>query len=134
MIEQLFHCDRHGKPFPDGLPTKTEPGIFGHLAGYLGVVEPQMRKMLHLHMLIQLHGFRHPEDLFADDSFVDRFRKLWYFVASINFRSKEAYAAYTGEATAIQTLATEPLLSITPKQRSMIGLAANVGQWGSGAR
>ena len=121
VLEHLFHCAHPGCPYPDGLPTKTEPGIFGHVAGYLGVVEPQMRKMLHLHMLIQLHGFSHPEDLFADGSFVDRFRKLWYFVASITFRSTEAYAVYTGEPSALEALSSEPLLSITPKQRSMIG-------------
>ena len=46
---------------------------------------------------------------------------MWYFVASITFRSSEAYAAYTGEGSALEVLSTEPLLSITPKQRALIG-------------
>ena len=61
VIQTLFHCVPPGHPYPEGLPTEAEPGIFGHVAGYLGVVEPQMRKALHIHMLIQLHGFRIPE-------------------------------------------------------------------------
>ena len=83
VIEELFHCAAPGHPYADGLPTKTEPGVFGHIAGYLGVVEPQLRKALHLHMLIQLHGFSHPRDLFTDGRFVARFREMWFFVASI---------------------------------------------------
>ena len=60
VIEERFHCTRPFRPCSDGLPTKTTPGIYGHIAGYLGVVEPQLRKALHINMLIQLHGFFHP--------------------------------------------------------------------------
>ena len=120
-VRTLFHCTEPGTPFPDGVPSETEPGIFGYIAGYLGVVEPQMRKALHLHMLIQLHGFSHPRDLFADGHFVERFRNMWYFVASICFRSTEAFAAYTAEPAASDALRHEALLPITPKQRGMLG-------------
>ena len=121
VIRTLFHCAEPGSPFPDGVPSQAEPGIFGHVAGYLGVVEPQMRKAQHIHMLIQLLGFAHPNDLFADGEFVDRFRRLWYFIASICFRSTEAYATYTAEKSALETLQHEPLLHLTPKQRGMLG-------------
>ena len=121
VIRTLFHCTDPGQPYHDGLATESEPGIFGHVAGYLGVVEPQMRKALHIHMLIQLHGFSHPRDLFADGQFVERCRRMWYFVASICFQSTEAYAEYTKEGSAFQVLRQEPLLSVTQKQRSMIG-------------
>ena len=121
VVQTLFHCAPPGSPHPDGLPCETEPGIFGHIAGYLGVVEPQMRKALHIHMLIQLHGFAHPRDLFADGKFVERFKNMWYFVASICFRSTEAYAAYIGKPSAFDVLSQEPLLPITPKQRGMLG-------------
>ena len=80
-----------------------------------------MRKALHLHMLIQLLGFSHPRDLFADGNFVERFRNMWYFVASICFRSTEAFAAYTAEPAASDALRHEALLPITPKQRGMLG-------------
>ena len=94
VIATLFHCTKPGRPFADCLPTETEPGIFDHIAGYLGVVEPQLRKALHIHMLLQLLGFADPRDVFADGRFVERFRRMWLFVASICFRSTEAYAAH----------------------------------------
>ena len=121
VIKTLFHCSKPGTPFPDCLPTETEPGIFGHISGYLGVVEPQMRKALHIHMLIQLHGFAHPRDLFRDGAFMERFRRMWLYVASIVFRSTEAYADYTQQEEAFRALQREPLLPITSKQRGMIG-------------
>ena len=42
VIQTLFHCVSPGSPYADCLPTEVEPGIYGHVAGYLGVVEPQM--------------------------------------------------------------------------------------------
>ena len=105
-----FSCA--GQCFPDALPTKAEPGVYGHVSGYLGVVEPQMRKALHIHMLIQLLGFAHPADLFSDGRFADTFRRLWYFATSICFRSTEAFAAYTREDRAMETLQQEPLLPL----------------------
>ena len=97
--------------------------MYGHVSGYLGVVEPQMRKALHIHMLIQLLGFAHPADLFSDGRFADTFRRLWYFATSICFRSTEAFAAYTREDRAMETLQQEPLLPLAKKQRGMIGEA-----------
>ena len=79
-----------------------------------------MRKALHIHMLIQLHGFSHPKDLFGSH-FVDMFRKVWYFVASISFRSSEGFAAYTGERAALEALRNAPIVPITPKQRGLLG-------------
>ena len=61
------HYIRPGDPYPDSFPAHIVPGVFGHIAGYLGVVEPQMRKALHIHMLIQLLGFSHPEDIFREN-------------------------------------------------------------------
>ena len=63
VIETLFSCAEPFVPYPDGIPAHCIPGVFGHLAGYLGVVEPQMRKALHVLFLLQLHGFSHPSDL-----------------------------------------------------------------------
>ena len=74
-----------------------------------------------MHMLIQLLGFSHPQDLFATDVLPDTFRRLWYFVASISFRSTEGFAHYLNEDVAMQTLASLPLLPLTKKQRGMIG-------------
>ena len=47
VIDSLYNCVKPGKPYADCLPCREEPGIFGMIAGYLGVVEPQMRKALH---------------------------------------------------------------------------------------
>ena len=82
-----------------------------------------MRKALHVHMLIQLLGMSHPRDIFGDDTLPDCFRRLWYFVASICFRSTEAYARYLHEPEAMATLARQTLLPMTPKQRGMVGEA-----------
>ena len=82
-----------------------------------------MRKALHVHMLIQLLGFSHPQDLFGTDILPDTFRRVWYFVASICFRSTEAFAHYMNEESAMEKLASLPLLPLTKKQRGMIGEA-----------
>ena len=80
-----------------------------------------MRKALHIHMLVQLHGFAHPETLFGTEVLPDIFRRLWYFVASICFRSTEAFAKYLDVDEAMSALQKEPLLPLTKKQRGMIG-------------
>ena len=90
VIETLVGCTKPGAPFPDGIPARVVPGVFGHVSGYLGVVEPQMRKALHIHMLIQLHGFSHPADLVTSGTLAAVFCRIWHFVASICFRSVEA--------------------------------------------
>ena len=123
VIDTLFNCTKPGEPFPDGIPAREVPGVFGYIAGYLGVVEPQMRKALHLHMLIQLHGFAHPRDIFGRGRLLDTFRRLWRFIASICFRSTEAFADFLGEDAAKEALRAQPLLSLTESQRRMIGEA-----------
>ena len=67
VIRTLFHCRDSPGAALDGIAAHETPGIFGHVRAYMGVVEPQMRKALHVHMLVQLLGFSHPEDLFRDD-------------------------------------------------------------------
>ena len=71
----------------DTVPARLESGIFGGIAGYLGVVEPQLRKMLHLHMLVQLLGFAHPDDIFKRGNLKDMIKRVWNFVSSICFIS-----------------------------------------------
>jgi len=121
VIRALFSCDDKPGSNPNNIPANTLPGIFGHVRAYLGVVEPQMRKALHIHMLIQLLGFAHPQDIFGNNLLPDTFRRLWYYVASIAFRSTEAFADYLHEEQAMIALSQEPLLPLTNKQRGMIG-------------
>ena len=121
VIDTLFNCSAPGHCFPDNVPARAEPGVFGYVGGYLGVVEPQMRKALHMHMLVQLHGFGHPMDLFTTGRLIDTFRRVWSFVASVCFRSTEAFADYTGEKAAMEALQRQPLIPVTPKQRGMLG-------------
>ena len=117
----MFNCAPPNEPFPDGLPARVSPGVFGHVAGYIGVVEPQMRKALHIHMLVQLLVFAHPADIFAHGRIHDAVRQCWYFAASICFRSTEAFAHYLREPDAMSVLRAEPLLSLTMKQRLLVG-------------
>ena len=121
VIDTLFNSAQPGSPHPAGIASNTLPGVFGHIAGYLGVVEPQMRKALHIHMLIQLHGFANPVDLLYSGEIAKVFRRMWHFVASICFRSVEGFAAYTKEKAATDILTTLPLLPITKKQRMFLG-------------
>ena len=73
VIRTLFNCEDVAGRAVDSVATCEEAGIFGYVRAYLGVVEPQMRKALHVHMLVQLLGFSHPEDLFRGDSVINVF-------------------------------------------------------------
>jgi hypothetical protein len=121
VIKTLFNCDVKPGTALDSVAAHETPGIFGHVRAYLGVVEPQMRKALHIHMLIQLLGFGHPADIFGSDLLPNVFRRLWYFIASICFRSTENFARYTHVDAAMTAVQNEPLLPLTKKQRGMIG-------------
>jgi len=91
VLRTLFNCgDKPGSGL-DSIAAHEVPGVFGHVRAFFGVVEPQMRKALHTHMLVYLLGFAHPDDLFADDALPGAIRRLWYFVASICFRSTEGF-------------------------------------------
>ena len=72
-------------------------------------------------MLVQLLGFAHPRDLFGSGNLIDIFRRVWSFVASICFRSQEAFAAHCGTPDAMQALRVAPLLPVTKKQKEMLG-------------
>ena len=131
VLDKLFNCVASGKPFPDGIAGRCEPGVFGHVAGFLGVVEPQMRKALHMHMLVKLHGFSDPCELFgagSEDTVEPSTlkaiaRKLFVFLSSICFRSVEGFAEYLGEPAGRTALQQQPLIPVTAKQRGMIGEA-----------
>ena len=64
VIRTLFNCADKPGCQPDNIASTELPGIFGHVRAYFGVVEPQMRKALHVHMLVQLLGFSHPDICF----------------------------------------------------------------------
>ena len=102
VVRTLFNCADKTDACVDHVSTRETPGVFGHVRGDFGVVEPQMRKALHIHMLIQLLGFMHPDDLFGRDYLQDTFRRLWYFVASISFRSTEGFANYLNSPAAME--------------------------------
>jgi hypothetical protein len=121
VIRLLFNCA--GKPGEnaDNIAANDVPGVCGYVRAYFGVVEPQKRKALHIHMLVQLLGFSHPQDLLRDDLLPDIFRRVWYFVASICFRSTEAFAQYLETPSAMDALRKAPLLPLTAKQRGMLG-------------
>ena len=118
VIRTLFNCSDPKSPPLDSIAAKETPGIFGHVRAYLGVVEPQMRKALHVHMLVQLVGFSHPHDILLRDVLPAAIKRMWLFVASICFRSTEAFADYLHTAPAMDVLAAQPLLPLTKKQRA----------------
>ncbi|CAK0897224.1 unnamed protein product, partial [Prorocentrum cordatum] len=134
VMRALFNCT--GAPDElncDGIAAKNLPGIVGHVRAHLGVVEEQMRKALHIHMLIQLVGFSHPDDLFQGDHLQNAFRRALHYIASITFRSTEAFAHYAKDPLGHAALHQLPLLPLTKFQREKIGgvrtAASNAAQW-----
>ncbi|CAK0873829.1 unnamed protein product [Prorocentrum cordatum] len=124
VLRYIFNCaDGPSNLPPDGIAASEVPGVFGYVRSYLGVVEEQMRKALHIHMLVQILGFSHPDDIFKKNSFLDEFKRLYYYHASVMFRSQEAVAHHFAVPKAMRTTAGLPLFPVTLKQRSMIGSA-----------
>ena len=122
VLRTLLGCaDKAGEGHADGIAAGDTPGLFGYVRSYMGAVEPQMRKALHIHMLVQLLGYMHPDDLFRKGGLQDTFKRLWYYVASVCFRSTEGFADYMSCDAATQTMQALPLLPLAPKQRDMIG-------------
>ena len=121
VVRTLFHCVDPSSVSLDSVPARETPGIFGYLRGFLGIVEPQMRKALHMHMLIQVLGFSHPRDVFGGHDLPEVFRRIWYYVASISFRSTEALGRFMHEPAVFDKLFELPLLPLTPKQQGMLG-------------
>ena len=59
VVRTLFHASDAPGDHADNIAAMETPGVFGHVRAYFGAVEPQMRKALHVHMLVQLLGFTH---------------------------------------------------------------------------
>ncbi len=78
-IECHIHCQlaANSKPklqYCDLVASKTEPGIWQHVAAYFGVIEATKTMREHLHMMVHLLGFAHPQDLFKDGRFAAAFK------------------------------------------------------------
>ena len=109
------------KQHTDGVSSRCEPGLLGYIQSYLGIVEPQMRKTEHIHKLIQVLGFSHPRQFFKNGNFVDLFRRLWSYVASVSFTSQEACAVHIDETNGLDVLKQEPIMPVFPGQLKKIG-------------
>ena len=99
------------------------PGFLGDGAGYLGMVEPQMRKTEHLHSIWQVLGYEHPRDFFDLGCFAERFRELFSYAASIAFESVEAFAAQCGPGRGMEVLQGAAVMPIRKGQRAKLGAA-----------
>ena len=71
VLRLLFNCAAEPGKNPDNIVANEVPGVFGYVRAYFGVVEPQKRKTLHIHMLVQLLGFAYPSDILRDDALPD---------------------------------------------------------------
>jgi hypothetical protein len=108
----------------DGLACGTEPGVFNFLSAIASVVEPQMRRSLHLHALLSALGFSSVEELRArfTEDFDAVVRRLWMWITSLYWTSPEGYAAFLHEDAALEILRTAPLVPFTEKQAGMVGV------------
>ena len=126
-MELLFNSTRpvHKGAPPKGLPLdgfacQTNPGCAGFLSWYMGVVEPQLRKALHLHALLGVVGCRDLETLLLGSDIATTFVSVWQNVASVCFRSPEAFAAHCHSDAALQQLSTEELIPLTKTQKESV--------------
>ena len=110
VISTLSNCSDPKNPQLDSIAARETPGIFGHVRAFLGVVEPQMRKALQVHMFVQLLGFSHPHDILIREVLPAALKRMWLFVASISFRSTEIFAHDLHTPSAMDGLAAQPLL------------------------
>ena len=119
----LIHQPGRSPLAPDGFACKDVPGLAGFLSWYLGITEPQLRKSLHLHAVLGGLGFRDLDRLLQGSlrQIAELFVSVWKYVASVCFRSPEAYAASMPDDAGMPTLALEPLLDVKPQQERMIG-------------
>jgi hypothetical protein len=116
-IEVLFNCASSATVKPrkqnsDGMPSRSEPGMYGYVAGYVSFVEPQMRWTEHIHMLLQLLGLSSPLDFLRDGEFVHTLCEKSAFIASIVFKSQEGFAAYLGTPSAMATSQQRPFVEV----------------------
>ena len=86
----------------------------------MGVTEPQLRKSLHLHALMGLLGCRDLEELLLRADLARTFVQIWQYVASVCFRSPEAFAAHCGSEEAMTALASEPLIPLKEAQKEVL--------------
>ena len=124
IIRYLFGCSFSPKDLSaDGVAGAEPEGCFGVTSCWAAVVEPQMRKSLHLHGLTNLIGFRTPERLRQkfENGFDETVKKLWLWVASIHFESIEAFADACDVESATAELQKAPLIPITRKQKLLVG-------------
>ena len=124
-MEILCNCLPSASAHPEKMPfdlvaARCEAGIYSHIRAYFGAVEPQMRKTEHLHMLLQILGFSHPVQYFSSGDFVDLFRRLWAYSASVCFHSPEAFAAHCGTGSGMDALRRAPLMPLGVVQRKML--------------
>ena len=126
-LEILFNCSpaanvRPAEMHTDGIFSRCDPGLVGHLSSFLGIVEPQMRQTEHLHALIQVLGFSNPRQYFKKSgNFLHRFREVWSYVANVTFTSQEAAALQLHPSKGLQILRSEPLMPVVSGQLSKIG-------------
>jgi len=105
---------------PDGFACQLNPGVAGFLSWYMGVVEPQLRKALHLHALLGVVGCRDLEKLLLGSDIATTFVSVWQYVASVCFRSPEAFAAHCQSDAALEQLSKEELIPLSEAQKESV--------------
>ncbi len=104
----------------DDFATQLNPGFAGYLSWHMGVTEPQLRKSLHVHALTGLLGCRDLEELLLRADLARAFVQIWQYVASVYFRSPEAFAAHCGSDEAMTAFASEPLIPLKEAQKEVL--------------
>ena len=122
FIEQILGCScSDAIPHPDGLPSNGH-GPFGAVSGYYGIVEPQLRGSLHLHLLLHLYGFTTAKALLQRfrDALPELTRRLVAWASSVASTSFEAIPRVLALPDPLSSLAALQPLPITASQRPLL--------------
>jgi hypothetical protein len=113
VCELLFYCTIDpSKLSPDGVASLNGEGVAGFVRSIAGAVEAQARWSLHLHLLLSILGFKHPEDLrkLLTEDFAAGVRQIWAWISTKYWCSPEGFASYLAEPAALDALRSAKLV------------------------
>ena len=110
-------------PSIDGVASRLGAGIFGPIAAFYGVTEPQLRGSLHVHLLLRLYAFTTPAAFLASvqQSLPDLCEALLSWTASVLATSLESLPRILRVPTVASTFSHLQPLPFPRRHRDVLG-------------
>ena len=110
-------------PSIDGVASRLGAGIFGPIAAFYGVTEPQLRGSLHVHLLLRLYAFTTPAAFLASvqQSLPDLCEALLSWTASVLATSLESLPRILRVPTVASTFSHLQPLPFSRRHRDVLG-------------